>query len=58
VCIRSKLEYESGSSKTTCGGFVEVYPDPGFVIATLTIFPLEATAIPIYSIFGVPVLKV
>jgi hypothetical protein len=32
--MRGMFVYESGSSKTTNGGFDEVYPDPGFVIVT------------------------
>ena len=51
-------EYESGASIITSGGFVEVYPIPGFVIAILTIFPLLTAAVPIYWMLGVPVDKV
>ena len=40
------MVYESGESNTTNGGFVVVYPVPGFVIATLTILPLLIDATP------------
>ncbi|MEK9698692.1 MAG: hypothetical protein VW270_23160 [Candidatus Poseidoniales archaeon] len=39
----------------TTGGFVEVYPTPGFVTAMLTMFPLLMAAVPINAMLGVPV---
>ena len=44
--VRGILEYDKGSSKITYGGFDLVYPIPGLVIATLTIFPFLTLAIP------------
>ena len=40
------------------GGFVEVYPVPGLVIATLTICPPLIAAVPINSMLEIPVLNV
>ena len=56
--IKSKLVYENGSSNTTSGGFNGSYPLPGLVILTPTTLPLLTVAVPINSIFGVPVLAV
>ena len=53
-----KLLYDNVLSKIAIGGFDEVYPTPGFVIATLTIFPPTTEAVPINSILGMPVLEV
>lgn len=50
--------YDKGASKITIGGLLEVYPTPGLVIATLTIFPLLIVAVPINLMLGVPVLDV
>ena len=52
------LEYESGASNTTIGSDPIRYPDPGFVIATLTICPLLTAAVPINSIPVLPVEEV
>ena len=56
--MRGIFAYDNGSSNTTNGGFVVVYPDPGFVIETLITRPLLTDAVPMNSIFGVPVLEV
>ncbi|MGA1047642.1 MAG: hypothetical protein ACO3UU_06505 [Minisyncoccia bacterium] len=56
--INGIFEYDSGSSKITIGGLDEVYPTPGFVIATLTTLPSLIVAVPINSIFGVPIFDV
>ena len=50
--------YERGASNITSGGLVEVYPAPGFVIATLTMLPLLTAAVPINWMLGIPVLRV
>ena len=52
------MVYANGSSITTEGGLVVVYPVPGLVIAILTILPPLIAAVPINSILGGPVLKV
>ena len=46
---KSKSLYGRGSSKNTFGGLVVVYPDPGLVISTEIIFPLEIEATPTNS---------
>jgi hypothetical protein len=52
---RGIFEYDSGASNTTIGSDPIKYPDPGLVIATLTICPLLTAAVPINSIPVLPV---
>ena len=53
----SRLLYESGWSKNTIGAFVDVYPDPAFVMATPVTIPSVRIAVPIATLLYVPVVE-
>ena len=49
--------YESSWSKNTIGAFVDVYPDPAFVMATPVTIPSVRIAVPIATLLYVPVVE-